>query len=386
MMRIIVAPDSYKGSMSSAEACAAIESGVKDYDPSYHIESIPIADGGEGTVEALVTILEGEIILEKVFDPLGREVTAEYGWINETKTAIVETAAASGLPRLKEEELKPSAASTYGTGQLIQAALERGAKRIILGLGGSATVDAGTGCFQALGVKFLNDEGKELEMNGKALQHVTKIETDTISELSNQVEWIIASDVTNPLLGPEGAISVFGPQKGVSAAHLTEFESGMERYASVVEQHTEKVVRNYEGSGAAGGFGFTLFSLLENLKVESGFELIAKQGELEKLISDADLVITGEGKIDTQTLYGKGPIGIARLARKARVPCIAFTGKSEGDMRRAKDEGLLSVLPIVDEPMTLKEAMESGPELLRKASRRCMEIYHLKQGKGEIHK
>ncbi|SFF73159.1 glycerate kinase [Halobacillus alkaliphilus] len=385
-MRIIVAPDSFKGSMSSAKACSAVESGVRSYSPSCDIKSIPIADGGEGTVEAIVKISGGEIVSEMVRDPLGREVVAEYGWVNETKTAIVETAAASGLPRLKSEELNPLKASTYGTGQLIQAALDRGAERIILGLGGSATVDAGTGCFQALGVKYFNDEGTELKMNGEALQHVAKIETQDAAERFKEVEWIIASDVTNPLLGEQGAISVFGPQKGVAAGSLPYFESAMQRYASALEHHTGKVVRDHEGSGAAGGFGFTLFSLLENLHVESGFELIAQLGELENHIKDADLVITGEGKMDMQTFYGKGPIGIGRLARKASVPCIAFTGKSEGDMSLAKEEGISAVLPIVDEPMTLKEAMECGPELLKRASRRFMEIYHLKQQRGEVHK
>ncbi|WP_347861492.1 glycerate kinase [Salimicrobium sp. PL1-032A] len=379
-MKVIVAPDSFKGSMTSAEACSAMEAGIRSVRPDCDILSIPVADGGEGTVEAIARIENGEILTETVLDPVGRNVEAEYGWIGESRTAIVETASASGLPRLKEE-LNPAEASTYGTGQLIQTALDKGAEHIILGLGGSATVDAGSGCFQALGVKFYDEKGAELDMNGGALHKVASI--DTTALCGQDVSWTIASDVTNPLLGPDGAIAVFGPQKGVSRGDRDRYETGMENYASVVERHIGYEKREEPGSGAAGGFGFTLFSLLDRMEVENGFELVARLGNLEERIREADLVLTGEGKMDTQTLYGKGPIGIARLAKKAEAPCVAFAGAIEGEMDRFKEEGLSVVLPIVDAPMTVAEAIGAGPALLQRASRRMMEVYGLKQEKGE---
>lgn len=377
MMNVLIAPDSFKGSMSSTEACNAIRDGIHAFDPMLQTQPFPIADGGEGTVEALVKIFEGEWIHEIVEDPLGRKVTAAFGWVPDSKTAIIETAAASGLPRLSRKELNPWKASTFGTGELIRSALDLGAERIILGLGGSATVDAGTGCFQALGVKFYDSSGKELKMNGSTLSDVAKIEGNEFENLIEGVEWLVASDVSNPLLGSEGAVAVFGPQKGVKPEQIAEFEDGMSHYASVMERWTGQYVRNGEGSGAAGGFGFTLFNLLNNLQVESGFELIARLGEVEKLIQKADLVLTGEGKLDSQSLYGKGPIGLARLAKKYGVPCVAFAGMSEGDFSRVEEEGLLAILPIVDRPMELEEAMNNGSELIQRAAKRFMEVYFL---------
>ncbi|WP_206760630.1 glycerate kinase [Halobacillus yeomjeoni] len=376
-MKVIVAPDSFKGSMSSTEAAASIKEGLQAYDPDMTVKTIPMADGGEGTVDALLSILGGTRIEKEVFDPLGREITASYGWINHTKTAVVETAAASGLPLLDTQELNPMETSTYGTGQLIADALERGAEKIILGLGGSATVDAGTGCFQALGVHFLNDKGEKLDMCGDSLSSVSNIETDSMHPRMSEVEWTIASDVTNPLLGEKGAVAVFGPQKGVTQEQLPIFEQKMTQYASVVEDHTTKKCRHINGSGAAGGFGFTLFSLLDQPEVESGFRLIAEWSDLKGHLADADLVITGEGKMDSQSLYGKVPVGIAQMAKEAEVPCIALTGKVEGDLVAAKSEGLQVILPIVDEPMSLEEAMSRGKELCKKASHRFMEVYHM---------
>ena len=377
-MNIVVAPDSFKGSMTSGEACNAIKAGLLSYDADFSVTLAPIADGGEGTVDALVTIMKGETISEKVFDPLDREIEANYGWVEGTSTAIIETAAASGLPRLKEGELNPAEASTYGTGQLIRAAVRKGARRIILGLGGSATVDAGTGCFQALGVRFLDKKDKELKMNGASLAKVARIQTDEMDETLQHIEWVIASDVSNTLLGKEGAVYVFGPQKGVKNGELEEYEFGMRNYAEKMRSHTGDDLISIEGSGAAGGFGFTLYSLLEKVELRSGFDLVAGAAKLEELVDGADLVITGEGKMDNQTLYGKGPVGISRLARKASVPCIAFTGKYEPEAFEGGNGCMMGVVPIVDEPMTLEDAMKSGKELLQRATLRCMEIYHLK--------
>ncbi|WP_226584190.1 glycerate kinase [Halobacillus litoralis] len=376
-MRVVIAPDSFKGSMTSADVCEAINVGLHKYKSSISVHSMPIADGGEGTVDAIVRVMGGDKIYEEVNDPLGRKISSAYGWVPDSKTAIIETAAASGLPRLMCNELNPLKASTIGTGELIKFALDRGAERIILGLGGSATVDAGAGCFQALGVKFYNSIGEELNMNGKALSQVADIDATTFRQISDGVEWIIASDVSNPLLGERGAVHVFGPQKGVTSSQLKIFERGMENYANVMKNYTNKEVMDNRGSGAAGGFGFSLFSLIEDYYVESGFDLIASLGNLEKQIKEANLVITGEGRVDSQTLYGKGPIGVARLAKKHGVPCIAFAGVIEGELSGAKDEGMLVIFPIVNRPMTLDEAIARGPQLLQEAAQRFMEVYNL---------
>ncbi|MFC0524721.1 glycerate kinase [Pontibacillus salicampi] len=376
-MKIIVAPDSFKGSISSTEAAAAIHRGLLAGSSNLDITSIPMADGGEGTVEALTMILEGRLIKKEVTDPLGRRVNASYGWVESSKTAIVETAAASGLPLLTKEELHPLSATTYGTGELLEDALDRGAETIILGLGGSATVDAGTGCFQALGATFHNAKGERLDMNGRELGNVASINTNQLHNRVQNVHWIIASDVTNPLLGEEGAVSVFGPQKGVQQEQQEAFESNMTHYADVLEAHLGQKLRDKEGSGAAGGFGFTLYGLLPHSTVQSGFQLIAQWSHLHERIKGADLVLTGEGKLDEQSLYGKVPVGIARIAKTYNVPCVAFAGTIEGDVSGSKQEGLLTVLPIVDAPMSLEEAMERGDMLLQRAATRFMEIRKL---------
>ncbi|TGB02440.1 glycerate kinase [Halobacillus salinus] len=381
-MRFLLAPDSFKGSMTSAEACAALREGIHAFDASSEVQAVPIADGGEGTVDALGEILDGEKITERVRDPLGREVNASYGWIESDKLAVIEVAAASGLPLLHETELDPHQASTFGTGQLIKSALDKGAREIILGLGGSATVDAGTGCFQALGVHFFNEKKQELTMNGGALRHVDAINLADMDSRVQEVKWTIASDVTNPLLGVSGAVHVFGPQKGVQPDQLEAFERGMSRYAGALQKASGVDRREAEGSGAAGGIGFTLSSLLADASVKSGFDLIAELGKLEEVVASSDFVLTGEGKFDRQTLYGKGPSGVATLAKRYDVPCIAFAGKidDEADIRTQSD--VTAVLPIVDEPMTLEDAMRNGPRLLQKAVQRFLDVYIA----GQYHK
>ncbi|TKD71103.1 glycerate kinase [Pseudalkalibacillus hwajinpoensis] len=357
--------------MTSIEAAEAIQCGIKEINKDIETVLIPMADGGEGTVEAFCSILKGEEVeVKRLDDPLGRSINATYCWVEETSTAVIETASASGLPLLKEGELNPDIASTYGTGQLITSALDKGARKIILGLGGSATVDAGTGCFQALGVKFRDKDGVEVQGNGGVLAHIASIDLSEMDSRLNEVEFIIASDVTNPLLGSEGAITIFGPQKGVR--DIDRFEAGMENYKNIVSEHVGKNVDKYEGSGAAGGFGFSLLSFL-NPRLVSGFTLIAELCCLEAEIKTSDLVITGEGRVDEQTLYGKVPAGLARLAKQYNVPVVAFAGTTT--MIHAKELGLKAVLPIIDEPMVLHRAIERGPELLYKACMRFMIVY-----------
>ncbi|MCA1057311.1 glycerate kinase [Rossellomorea aquimaris] len=375
-MKIIIAPDSFKGSMTSLEASKAIQRGIERAVTSPQLSVIPMADGGEGTVESIVSILGGEILERNVLDPLGRDISAVFGWIPETKTAVIETAAASGLPLLKDHELNPDESSTYGTGQQVQYALELGAERIILGLGGSATVDGGTGFLRALGVRFFDEAGLELAGGGNVLGAIHTIDSSGIEHRLRQMEWVVASDVTNPLLGEEGAIRVFGPQKGVTEAQLAVFEKRMEHFAQIVEKHTGKGRRASEGSGAAGGFGFALHSFF-NPSFQSGFSLIAQLSGLHDEMKGASLVLTGEGKVDAQSLYGKVPVGVGRIAREHHIPVVAFTGKSEGSIEKLSSEGVSLVFPIVDSPMTLNEAMKNASTLLEKAAERLMRAFLL---------
>nr|WP_144927709.1 glycerate kinase [Paenibacillus bovis] len=375
-MKIVIAPDSFKGSVSSTSAAAKIEDGIKQENRDIETIKIPVADGGEGTVEAFLTFMDGEKVTESVEDPIGRSIQAEYGWIEKSKTAIIETASASGLPLLSETEKNPSKASTYGTGQLVKSALNRGAKKIIIGLGGSATVDAGTGFLQALGVEFLDENQMPLKGSGECLGKVQSININRLDQRLNEVEITIASDVTNPLLGKNGAVYVFGPQKGIQSKNLEEFESKMKHFASIVNKTVSKNEIDSPGSGAAGGFGFSLLSFLQ-VKMRSGFELIAETSNLETHIKTADLVITGEGKFDTQSLNGKVPIGIARIAQKYNVPVVVFTGQFEGDLAALTREGIYLVVPIVDRVMTLPVAMKTGEELLEKTARRLIRTIDL---------
>jgi glycerate 2-kinase len=369
VMKVVIAPDSFKGSVSSTKAASLIEQSIKLMNEGIETVMIPMADGGEGTVDAFLAIFGGERIEETVEDPLGREISAFYGWIDRDQTAIIETAAASGLPLLKEEELNPYQASTYGTGQLIKSALNKGAKKIIVGLGGSATVDAGTGCLQALGVRFLDKQGAELRACGENLRNIYSIDDSKLDARLRNTEIIVASDVMNPLLGPNGAVYVFGPQKGVKEHELPIFEEYMSHYATVVIQTVQKDETNSPGSGAAGGFGFSLQSFL-SIQMMSGFELIAKLSLLEEHIKEADLVITGEGKFDSQSLYGKVPIGIARIAKKYYTPVVVFAGNIEDNLDSLESQGISLIYPIVDGIMTLQEAMENGCELIKRTTRR----------------
>ncbi|MBA4494566.1 glycerate kinase [Paenactinomyces guangxiensis] len=365
-MRVVIAPDSFKGSIMSNRAVQIIADAIRTVFPDAETIPFPIADGGEGTVEGLMTIFQGKRIPIIADDPLRRPIETFYGWVQQEQLAIIETAAASGLPLLTEKERNPSLASSYGTGQLICDALERGAKKIVLGLGGSATVDAGTGILQALGVQFIDQEGKELQTGEDILGKVADIRLSGLHPRLREVEFILASDVQNPLLGPEGAVYVFGPQKGVGKDELQSFEANMAHYARVLCNTVKRDERDTPGSGAAGGIGFSLLSVLD-AHIESGFELISRWGNLEEKISTADLVITGEGKFDFQSLYGKVPVGVAELAKKYQVPVVVFTGKAEGGLIDLPEQGIHLICPIVDQNMSLSEAMAQGEALLERA-------------------
>lgn len=346
--------------------------GIKEVCPEAAVHILPIADGGEGTVDAVLATRQGEKLERVVEDPLGRPVKAAIAWFPTLQTAVIEMAQASGMVHLSPAELDPHVASTYGTGQLIKHALDLGAKKLIVGLGGSATVDGGLGCLQALGLKCYDNTGKVLERVGGRLDQVAQVDASGLDPRLHHVRLTIASDVTNPLLGEEGAIYVFGPQKGVKEKEIPRFEQGMRHYAALIEKVTGKNWAEHPGSGAAGGLGFALLSFFK-AEVRSGIELILEICRFKEYLPTCDLVVTGEGKLDHQSLYGKGPVGIARLAKAHGVPCIALTGYIGEGIETLKEEGLLLALPIVDRPLSLEEAMASGAELVYRASKRLME-------------
>jgi glycerate kinase len=369
MVKVVIAPDSFKGSVSSVEAAQSLASGLTSILPKIETISAPMADGGEGTVDAILAVSGGEKVYRTVKDPLGRDVEAGFGWVEAEKLAVVETAAASGLPLVKPEERNPALASTYGTGQLIRAALDQGAQTLILGIGGSATVDAGAGCFQALGVTFLDASGVGIEARGGTLGQIAAIDTSGLDPRLQTTTIIVASDVSNPLLGNEGAIAVFGPQKGVRPSDIHRFEAGLAHYAEQVAAAVGLTGMDEPGSGAAGGFGFSLRSFL-NAEMKSGFALIAERSRLEEQVSSADFVLTGEGKMDAQSLFGKVPVGVAHMARRHGVPTAVFAGRIEGEISALEQEGFSVFMPIVDAPMTLQAAMQNGKCLLYRAAQR----------------
>ena len=370
-MRILVAPDKFKGSLSAVDAAGAITRGFRTVWPEAEISSAPIADGGEGFAETLNSVLGGEWIETRAQDPLGREVCARYAWVEAERLAIIEMSEASGLWRLKKEELAPLRANTFGTGQLIRHAIERGAKKIFIGLGGSATTDGGVGMAAALGYNFLTDDGDDLDPFPGNLLGLIRIETEAAIEMP---EIVAACDVQNPLLGPRGAATLFGPQKGADARMVVALEEGLRNLADVVKSEMGCDHRDVPGAGAAGGIAFGLMSFCR-ARLCSGFDLVAEVLKLEDRIAKADLIVTGEGRLDGQTLEGKGPAGVAALARKHGKAVIAFAGSVA---ENAGVEGVFdAAFPIIDQPVDLEAAMSRGGEFLERAARRAAGLLKL---------
>ena len=370
-MKIVVAPDKFKGSLSATAAAEAIARGWRAVWPDAELQLVPIADGGEGFAEALCTALAGEWVETTARDPLGRSVAARYGWIEDQKLAVIEMSEASGLWRVTAEERDPLRATTYGTGQLIKHAAERGARLIFVGLGGSATTDGGIGMAEALGFDFLTSDGEPLEAIPRNLLALTRIHTRNAVALPTV---IAACDVRNPLLGARGTARVFAPQKGADVATVETLELGLQNLADVVREELGIDFRDVPGSGAAGGIGFGLLSFC-GARIRSGFELVAETLQLESRIAGSDLVLTGEGKIDGQTMEGKGPAGVAALARAHRKPVLAFAGSV--DDGAAVDCLFSATSSIIDEPVSLEEAMRRGAEFLERTASRAARLVQL---------
>lgn len=354
MKKITIAIDSFKGSLSSREAADHFERGFRQVAPACCVRKVVIADGGEGTVDAFVDTLNGEYIRLTVSDPLGRPVTARYGIIDNGSTAIIEMAAASGLTLLSAEERNPWLTSTYGTGEIIADALGRGCRKFLVGIGGSATNDGGTGMLRALGFKFLDATGRELIGGGEILEKIATIEPSTMEGL-HEAEFIVACDVTNTLYGELGAAHVFAPQKGADAAMVERLDRGLRNYAARISAFNGSEVASLEGAGAAGGLGAGLCALL-GARLERGIEMILQAMHFDEIIEGCDLVITGEGRIDQQTVMGKAPSGVLNAARRQNIPVIAVGG-TVAWCDELRESGFAAIVPIVEGSMLLEEAM-----------------------------
>jgi glycerate 2-kinase len=368
-MKILIAPDSFKHSLSSKDAAAHIAKGILLALPEAEIILAPMADGGEGTVQTIVDATIGKIIKTKAHDPLMREVESFFGAIGDGETAVIEMAAASGLELLADEERNPMVTTTFGTGELIKAALDLGYQKLIIGVGGSATNDGGTGMASALGVKFLDKYGNEIGLGGGALAALEGIDISGLDQRLKSCEITVAADVTNPLTGIQGAAKVYASQKGATAEEVEALEQNLRHYALILKTKMNVDIGMIAGAGAAGGLGAGLM-VFANAKTESGFDVVSRIVRLEDKIKDADLVITGEGKIDHQTQFGKTAFGVATLAKNYHKPVIAFAGICGEGYQELYHKGFDLILPISDKPLPLSESLKNAGQLLQNAAER----------------
>ncbi len=371
-MKIVIASDSFKGSCSTFEVAEAIERGIRKVHSDVEIIKIPVADGGEGTVDTLVKGTGGIYEKIKVVGPLGKIIESKYG-ILDGNIAIIEMAASAGLPLLKEEEKNPLITTTYGTGQTIKAALDKGCRNIYVGIGGSATNDGGVGMAQALGVSFRDIDGKEIGYGGQELARIVEIDTSKIDPRLAEAEIVIMSDVTNPLCGENGAAYIYGPQKGATPEMVKLLDSNLNHYATVIKEKLGQDILNAPGAGGAGGLGAGLIVFC-NAKLCSGIEKALDINEIDQHLVDADLVITGEGQIDHQSVYGKVPIGVAKRSLKHDVPVIAIVGSVGKGASEVYAYGVNAIMDIVTRPMTLNEAMENVSELIEYTAENTMRM------------
>jgi len=338
-MKIVIAPDSFKGSLTAIEVSDAIEIGVKKAFPDSLVEKIPMADGGEGTVQCLVNATQGKLYDKEVVGPLGETVVASFGILGDQTTASIEMASASGLPLVPPDRKNPMITTTYGTGQLIKAALDHGCQKMIIGIGGSATNDGGAGMLQALGVQLLDKSGKEIGFGGEQLTKLAQIDISKIDPRIRDVKILVASDVQNPLCGDTGASRIYGPQKGATEEMIIALDAALSHYADIIKQDLGKNIKNIPGAGAAGGLGAGLIAFLD-AELKPGIDIVINTVQLERIVQDADLVITGEGEINGSTIYGKTPIGVARVAKKFQIPVLSVSALIDDSGWIVKEHGI----------------------------------------------
>lgn len=367
-MKIVIAPDSFKDSLSAQGVAQSIASGLREVWPDAQLIECPMADGGEGTIEAVLAACNGRWMQADVSGPLGQPVQAQWGWLAETRTAIIEMATASGLQLLTLEQRDATLTSTCGTGQLIAAALDSGARRIILAIGGSATNDAGTGMLSALGARFLDADRQPLPPGGLALAKVAHIDLTAMDARLSEVQFEVAADVDNPLCGPHGASHVFGPQKGASPEQVLQLDAALQLFAEHSARALGSDHSQHPGSGAAGGVGFAAKAYL-NAAFRPGVDVVADLTGLAEALEGADLVITGEGRFDAQTLRGKTPFGVARIARKRGVPVVVLAGTLGEGYAELYAHGISAAFALTSGPMTLEQACREAPTLLHDRAR-----------------
>ena len=378
-MKIVIAPDSFKDSLSAEKVADAIAAGLADVMPHAQLVKCPMADGGEGTVEAIVAAGNGQLRRNHVQGPLGAPVEAHWGWLPDSHTAIIEMAEASGLQLLKPEQRNACITSTFGTGELIKAALDAGARRVILAIGGSATNDAGAGALQALGLGLFDAQGNNLPRGGLALAHVARIELSGLDPRLAEVRFEIAADVNNPLCGEHGASAIFGPQKGASAEQVRLLDQALGHFADHCANVLPKDVRHEPGSGAAGGLGFAAKAFF-GAQFRAGVEVVAELVGLAEAVKGADLVITGEGRFDAQTLRGKTPFGVASIARAEGVPVVVLAGTLGEGYQALYEHGINAAFAIASGPMTLQDACARAAPLLTDRARDIARLLILARG------
>lgn len=375
-MKIVVAPDCFKDSLSAPEVAKNIEKGIKRVLPDAAVTKLPLSDGGEGLVESLVIATDGEIIEKTVTGPLGEPVTARWGILGDERTGVIEMAEASGIQLIQSKDRDASITTTFGTGELILDALDKGCSKIIVGIGGSATNDGGAGMACALGARFFDKEGKLIKVSGgKDLAKIHAVDDSSLDERLKDVDVIAACDVDNPLTGEKGATYIYGPQKGADAKTLDFLEKSLTNYEEVIKTFLGKDI-NFPGAGAGGGFGAGIYAFLDG-KLMSGINLVLDAVEFEEKINNVDLIITGEGKLDDQSIFGKVPIGVSKRAKKYNIPVIALAGETDINGDIVNNEGIDAFFSIINSPMTLDEALRQTPLLLEETTYQVFRLYNI---------
>lgn len=376
-MKIVLAPDSFKESLSALQVAESIERGFKQVLPNAEYVKVPMADGGEGTVQSLVDATGGRIIKKTVTGPLGEAAEAFFGILGNEKSAVIEMAAASGLHLVAVTKRNPLLTTTRGTGELIAAALEYNVNHIIIGIGGSATNDGGAGMAKALGARFLNSNGQEIAEGGGALSDLAAIDLSSLDSRLAHVKIEVACDVDNPLIGPKGASAIFGPQKGATPEIVNQLDENLAHYAEIIEKDLGVKIADVPGAGAAGGLGGGLLAFMQ-AELSRGVDIVMEAAKLSDIIAGADLVITGEGKIDGQTIFGKTPIGVAKTAKKHGVPVIGIAGNVAGDSDAVHEYGIDAIFSIVPGAVSLQEAFLHADKFVERTARNIAAVWQLK--------
>ncbi|MDC0764497.1 glycerate kinase [Brevibacillus sp. AG] len=376
-MKIVIAPDSFKGSLTAKQVGEAIRSGIRRVLPQSELLVKPMADGGEGTMQCLVDATDGRILTATVNNPLGQDISAEFGILGDGVTCVIEMAAASGLYLISAADRNPLFTTTYGFGQLITAGLDQGCRKFILGLGGSSTNDGGAGMLQALGFLLLDQDDQPLSFGGGELSRLSRIDTSQVDKRLADCQFVIACDVTNPFVGPNGASHVFGPQKGATPEMVLQLDDHLRHFADLIEETRGIAIHDLPGTGAAGGVAGALLAFL-NGQLRSGIEIVIETTGLAEAMDKATLVITGEGQVDFQTAQGKTPCGVAQVAKRYGIPVIVLAGSIGTGIDALYEKGVSAVVSITNKPMTLDQSMREAASLLEQTAEQVMRIYSLK--------